>query len=124
MNTAQILGRLTRDPELRSLPDGTAVCDLRVAVDGMGRTRDKAGYIDVTVFGSNAEAQAEYLSKGREIAVAGDLRFEEYEAKDGGKRSRHYIVARTVDWTARGQSRDASEADKDAENGEPEPANA
>jgi len=103
MHTAQILGRLTRDPELRSLPDGTPVCDLRLAVDGMGRGTD-AGFIDVTVFGTNAENQVTYLAKGREVAVAGDLRFNEYEA-GGTKRSEITLVARTVTWT-RGKRRE------------------
>lgn len=103
MHTAQILGRLTRDPELRSLPDGTPVCDLRVAVTGMGRGNE-TGYIDVSVFGASAEAQATYLAKGREVAIAGDLRFNEYQAGDGSKRSEITLVARTVDWT-RGTSR-------------------
>ena len=116
MHTAQILGRLTRDPELRSLPDGTRVCDLRVAVDRMGRD-NQAGYINVAVFGPNAENQATYLAKGREVAIAGDLRFNEYEASDGTKRSEITLAARTVTWThgtRRGDSDTATEASDDA----------
>ncbi len=117
MHTAQILGRLTRDPELRSLPDGTPVCDLRVAVTGMGRGND-TGYIDVSVFGASAETQATYLAKGREVVVAGDLRFHEYQAGDGSKRSQITLVARTVDWTRGTRREDQAEE----EGSSPEPA--
>ncbi len=119
MHTAQILGRLTRDPELRSLPDGTAVCDLRVAVDGMARS-NTTGYINVAVFGANAETQAQYLAKGREVAIAGDLRFHEYETADGTKRSEISLTARTVDWTrgtkrSENPDRDEAAADSDSD---------
>ncbi len=63
MNAIQITGRLTSDPELRTLADGTAVCKLRLAVKGMARGRE-TGYIDVTSFGPGAQAAARELSKG------------------------------------------------------------
>lgn len=86
-----LTGRLTRDPELRDLAQDGAVCDLRLAVDGMGRGRD-VGFIDVAVFGKPGEAAARVLSQGWLVAVHGRLVFREWEAVDGGKRSAHSVV--------------------------------
>ena len=83
-------GRLTRDPELRALPSGTSVCELRVAVDGMGRNRE-VGYINVSVFGKAGEAANEYLSKGWLVAVDGRIEFGEWDA-EGGKRHDYSVV--------------------------------
>ena len=84
-------GRLTKDPELRALPTGTSVCELRVAVDGMGRSRE-VGYINVSVFGKAGEAAAEYLSKGWLVAVDGRLEFGEWDTDAGGKRHDYSVV--------------------------------
>ena len=93
VNVVVITGNLTRDPELRSTPGGTSVCELRVAVnsrrkDGQtGEWVDKPNYFDVTVWGAQGENCANYLSKGRPVAVEGRLDWREWEAKDGsGKR--------------------------------------
>src|SRR5450759_222566 len=81
-------GRLTRDPELRSLPSGTTVCELRIAVDGMGRGYE-VGYLNVSVFGNGGAAAAEHLSKGWLVAVEGRLEFAEWET-DGGEKRHDY----------------------------------
>jgi single-strand DNA-binding protein len=97
-----ITGNLTRDPELRSTPGGTAVCKLRVAVnssrkDGQtGEWIDKPNYFDVTVWGAQGENCANYLSKGRPVAVQGRLEWREWEAQDGGKRQAVEIIADSV----------------------------
>jgi single-strand DNA-binding protein len=91
MNAYQVTGRLTRDPDLRSLPDGGSVCKIRLAVDGMGRG-NTTGYIDVTSFGKPAEAAAQVLSKGWLVAVSGRLEYAEWEATAGGKRSGHQVI--------------------------------
>jgi single-strand DNA-binding protein len=91
MNAYQVTGRLTRDPELRSLPDGGSVCKIGLAVDGMGR-RNTTGYIDVTSFGKPAEAAAQVLKQGWLVAVSGRLEYAEWEAAAGGKRSGHQVV--------------------------------
>ena len=103
INVVCITGNLTRDPELRSTPGGTAVCKLRVAVnsrrkDGQsGEWIDKPNYFDVTVWGAQGENCAQYLSKGRPVAVDGRLDWREWEAKDGsGKRQAVQIVANSV----------------------------
>ena len=88
LNGVVVTGNLTRDPELRSLPSGTSVCKLRVAVnsrrkDPSGDWVDKPNYFDVTVWGAQGENCATYLSKGRPVAVDGRLDWREWEAQDG-----------------------------------------
>ena len=101
VNVVVITGNLTRDPELRHTGGGTAVCDLRVAVnsrrkDQSGNWVDKPNYFDVTVWGAQGENCANYLSKGRPVAIEGRLDWREWEAKDGGKRQAVQIIANTV----------------------------
>ena len=101
LNVVVVTGNLTRDPELRSLPSGTSVCKLRIAVnsrrkDQSGEWVDKPNYFDVTVWGAQGENCATYLSKGRPVAVDGRLEWSEWEAQDGGKRSKVEVVADTV----------------------------
>src|SRR3954449_11549061 len=103
INRVILTGNLTRDPELRSLPSGTSVCSLRVAVntrrkDGQtGEWIDKANFFSVTVWGAQGDNCARYLSKGRPVAIDGRLEWREWEAKDGsGKRESIDIVADSV----------------------------
>jgi single-strand DNA-binding protein len=100
VNTVVITGNLTRDPELRSTPSGTSVCKMRVAVNSRtkqnGEWTDKPNYLDVTVWGSHGENCANYLSKGRPLAVEGRLDWREWEAQDGSKRQAVEIVANNV----------------------------
>ena len=101
INRVIITGNLTKDPELRSLQSGTAVCKLRVAVnsrrkDQSGEWVDKPNYFDVTVWGAQGENCATYLSKGRPVAVDGRLDWREWEAQDGNKRQSVEIVADAV----------------------------
>ena len=103
INRVTITGNLTADPELRALPSGTSVCRLRVAVnhrkknDASGQWEEEPNYFDVTVFGAQGESCANFLNKGRPVAIDGRLRWSEWEAKDGsGKRQKVEIVAQTV----------------------------
>jgi single-strand DNA-binding protein len=102
VNVVVITGNLTKDPELRSTNGGTSVCELRVAVnsrrkDGQsGQWVDKPNYFDVIVWGAQGENCANYLAKGRPIAVEGRLDWREWEAKEGGKRQAVQIIANSV----------------------------
>jgi single-strand DNA-binding protein len=91
-------GRLTKDPELRKVSEELSVCQLRLAVDGMGRGRE-VGYINVSVFGSGGEAAAEYLAKGWLVAVDGRLEYGEWET-DGTKRHDYTVVGNVEFLTA------------------------
>jgi single-strand DNA-binding protein len=97
MNAINITGRLTADPEL-SDNNGREVCDMRIAENG---PRGTTTFVDVAVFGRQAKACGEHLAKGARIAVAGHLRYSEWQAEDGSKRSRHSIVARRVEFLDR-----------------------
>ena len=85
INKITCTGRLTKDPELRSVSDEMKVCQLRLAVDEMGRGRE-VGYVNVAVFGKAGEAAKQYLSKGWLVAVDGRLEYREWETEGGEKR--------------------------------------
>jgi single-strand DNA-binding protein len=100
VNRVVLVGNLTRDPELRHTPSGTPVCSLRLAVntrrkDASGQWADKPNYFSISVFGQQAESCAQYLSKGRPVAVDGRLEWREWE-QDGNKREAVEIVADSV----------------------------
>ena len=100
INRVVLVGNLTKDPELRHTGGGTPVCSLRIAVnsrrrDESGNWADKPNYFSVSVFGNQAESCAQYLSKGRPVAIDGRLDWREWE-KDGVKREAVEIVADSV----------------------------
>ncbi|MHB8470518.1 MAG: single-stranded DNA-binding protein [Gaiellaceae bacterium] len=101
INRVVLVGNLTKDPELRHTGGGTPVCSLRVAVnsrrkDESGNWADKPNYFSVSVFGNQAESCAQYLSKGRPVAIDGRLDWREWQAQDGAKREAVEIVAESV----------------------------
>jgi single-strand DNA-binding protein len=112
INRVTIVGRLTRDPELRQLPSGTSVLQLGVAVNGRqkddaGNWTDKPNFFDVKVFGNQADTLNTHLSKGRRIGVDGRLDWSSWEAQDGSKRSKVEIVAQSVQFLdSRGEGGD------------------
>jgi len=113
MNRYEATGRLTRDPELRSLPDGTPVCQIRIAVKGMGRGgRSEPGYIDVTEFGKPGEASAKVLTQGWLVAVDGRMEYREWE-QDGNKRH-DYAVVGSIEFLAAPKSADEAAEASDA----------
>ncbi len=103
MNSVNLIGRLTKDPELRYTPNGNAVCTLRLAVTRRKRNGDDQGavFIDVVSFGRLAEAVAENLGKGRQVAVTGRIEFRQWKAEDGSSRSKHHIIANQVQFLAK-----------------------
>ena len=102
INRVVLVGNLTKDPELRNTPNGTSICKLRIAVntrrkDESGQWTDKPNYFDVTVWGNQGESCAQYLSKGRPVAIDGRLDWREWDATDGsGKRQAVEIIAENV----------------------------
>jgi len=102
INRVIITGNLTADPELQSLPSGTSVCRLRVAVNrrykdnASGEWTEKPNYFTVKVWGAQGENCANYLSKGRPVAIDGRLEWSQWEGQDGSKREAVEIIADTV----------------------------
>ena len=102
INRVVLVGNLTKDPELRHTGGGTAVCSLRLAVntrrkDGAtGEWTEKPNYFDVTVWGAQGENCANFLSKGRPVAIDGRLEWREWDDQNGNKRQAVDIIADSV----------------------------
>ena len=101
INRVVLIGRLTKDPELRTLASGLGVCNLRIACNSMrrdndGEYRDKPNYFDVNVFGAAAENVSRYTQKGRRVAIDGRLEWREWETSDQQKRQAVSVVADKV----------------------------
>jgi len=99
LNRIVIIGRLTRDPELKQTPNGIAVATFTLAVDRAFKNSDgekEVDFISVVVWRAQAESCATYLSKGKLAAVDGRLQIRSYEAQDGTKRTVAEVVAENV----------------------------
>jgi single-strand DNA-binding protein len=95
INHVVLIGRLTHDPELRELPSGQSVCNLRLACNGFrrdaeGEYRERPNYFDVATFAGLAETVARYMRRGSLVAVAGRLEWREWETAD---RSRETLAS-------------------------------
>src|SRR3982750_3815330 len=102
LNKVLLLGNVTRDPEVRYTPKGSAVCDLGVAVNrayttDSGEKREEVTFVDVTLWGRTAEVANEYLKKGRPVFIEGRLQMDSWDDKQTGqKRSRLRVVAENM----------------------------
>ena len=98
LNRVCLLGRLTRNPDLRHSPGGTPVVALGLAVNNRikrsdGSWQDDPCFVDVVVFGHQAEACAEYLHKGDPVLLEGRLQYRTWQDQQGNKRSKHEVMA-------------------------------
>ena len=97
-NKVMLMGRLTRDPEVRYSANGTAITNIGLAVNRNwrnqdGKTQEEVTFVDVTAFGKRGEAVGQYLKKGRPIFIEGHLRMEQWDDKQTGqKRSKLAII--------------------------------
>jgi single-strand DNA-binding protein len=117
LNKAQIIGNLTRDPELKTLPSGQAVASFSLAVnrvwkDKDGKKQEAAEFINIIVFGKTAELAAQYLKKGQQALVEGRIQTRSWD-KDGQKQYRTEIVADMVQFGSKLKA--GSDADQDTE---------
>lgn len=101
-NKVILMGNFTRDPELRFLPNNTAVCDMGLAINdrfqnkATGQWEDRPNFVDCTAFGRTAENISKFFAKGRPIFIEGKLRFEQWEDRQSGqKRSKLKVVIDT-----------------------------
>jgi len=109
LNKVFLIGNLTRPPELRYTPTGTAVSDLRLAVNRNyttqgGDKREETCFLTVVVWGKQAEACSEYLDKGSPVMIEGRLQTRDWETKDGQKRTVVEVVAERVQFMGRGRA--------------------
>ena len=101
INRVVLVGRLTRDPEVRALPSGVSVCGLRIACnssrrDAEGEFIERPNFFDVSVFGASADSVGRYMHKGSRVGVDGRLEWREWETADQQKRQAVSVVADTV----------------------------
>jgi single-strand DNA-binding protein len=109
-NRVVLIGNLTRDPELRELPSGNRVCNLRIACNGVrrdadGEYRERPLYFDVAAFGGLAESVALYMHKGSLLAIDGRLEWSEWETAEQQKRQAVSVVAENIQFLDRPASR-------------------
>ena len=119
-NKVILLGNLTRDPEVRYTPSGTAVASFAIAVNRRYKqgeeTKDEVSYIDIVVFGKTAENCGQYLNKGDGILVDGRLQQRRWDDKDSGqKRSKVEVVAQTVNFMPKRSGQAPRGADSQSE---------
>lgn len=111
MNKVVLIGRLTKDPELRFTPgNGTAVTTFTIAIDRRFKRegQNEADFIPVVVWGKQAESTANYMNKGRLIGISGRIQTRSYEAKDGTRRYVTEVVAEEVQFLDWGNSKQSN----------------
>ncbi|MCW3020243.1 MAG: single-strand binding protein [Solirubrobacterales bacterium] len=101
INRVVLVGRLTRDPELRALPSGTSVCGLRIACnssykDADGELVERPNFFDVSAYGAAGESVSRYMRRGSRVAVDGRLEWREWETAEQERRQAVSVVADTV----------------------------
>ena len=101
LNKVLLLGRLTRDPQLKYTSNGTPVADLSLAINRFwsgqdGKRNEETTFVDVTLWSRQAELAAEYLSKGREVFIEGRLKFDQWDTPEGQRRSKLSVVAESM----------------------------
>ena len=107
LNKVYLLGNLTRDPDLRSLPSGQSVCEIGLAVgrryvNSSGQEVEDTCFVDVVVWGRSAANCKQYLEKGSQVLVEGRLQLDQWEDRNGGgKRSRLRVVAEQIQFLNR-----------------------
>ena len=105
LNRVILMGNLTRDPQVRYTAAGTPVATLGLAVNNRIKQgdewKDDPCFIDVVVFGKQAESCGEYLSKGRPVLIEGRLQYRTWESQEGQKRSKHEVLADRVQFMPR-----------------------
>lgn len=101
LNKVFLIGNLTRDPELRYIPSGTAVANFGLAINRVyttqdGEKKEDVCFVDIVTWSKTAENCANYLTKGSPVFVEGRLQFRSWETEDGQKRSKLEVVAERV----------------------------
>lgn len=117
-NKVILLGNLTRDPDMRMTPGGMAICKLGLAVNRVfttkeGEKREEVTFVDCDAFGRQAETISKYMSKGQAIMIEGRLRLDQWETKEGDKRSKLSVVVENFQFVG-GRSGEGGSSDSDS----------
>lgn len=107
-NKIILVGNLTRDPELRYAPSGTAICNVDIAVNDPMKKDSEPLYLRILTFNKQAESCGQYLKKGAGILVEGRLQISSWEGEGGVKRTRPEVVAQTIHFLPKGESSPAN----------------
>lgn len=125
-NRVIIMGNLTRDPEVRQLQSGATVCRLNIASNRQykdrqtGTVAQEVCFVDIDVWGPQAESCKQYLQKGRAILVEGRLKLDSWKDSEGQNRSKHSIVANTIQFLfGADQAQQATEAEEETSSARP-----
>jgi len=110
LNKVLLMGNLTRDPEVKYTPKGTAVCDLGIAINDSykaqdGTIKETVTYVEIEVWGRTAENCKQYLTKGRGVFIEGQLRLDQWETPQGEKKSKMKVRADRVQFLGGGPGR-------------------
>jgi len=122
-NKVYLMGNLTRDPEMRVTPKGTAICQFGLAIsrswkDESGHTREETAFVDIEAWGKQGEVISKYCTKGRPLFVEGRLKFDQWEDKTSGqKRSKLKVVLENFQFI--GNRGDGAQGAPGASPGEP-----
>lgn len=113
LNKVLLMGNLTRDPELRYLQSGTAVCDFGLATNRKwrsktGEQKEEVCFVDITFFGRTAEVVSEFMKKGRPMFIEGRLKLDTWTGKDGQKRSKLHVIGENMQFIDSRGSREAT----------------
>jgi len=119
LNKVLLIGNLTRDPEVRMMSSGRPVCNFGLALnrnykDAEGNKKEEVTFVDVECFGPRAEAVGRFFSKGRPIFVEGRLKLDQWETKEGDKRSAIRVVLDNFEFVDAGKSDGSTATDQSA----------
>ncbi len=116
MNQINLIGRVTKDLEIRTTESKKTVCNFALAVNRIGQ--DQADFINIAVWGQQAENLKKYQGKGSLIAVSGSLRVENYEV-EGQKRNKTYVLANNIEYLSNKSTNETQEAPVEESNNDP-----
>ena len=116
MNNCTLIGRLTKDPELRYTANNFPMCSFTLAIDRQGKEEKKTNFIPVKVLGKTAENVDKFLSKGKLAGVEGEIQTDSYEAKDGTKRYTWEVFARRVEFLEKKEATPTDQAEQARQN--------
>jgi len=127
LNKVMLIGRLTRDPELRTTPSGKSVAQIGLAIDDSyknqaGEKVERACFVDIDVWGRQAETANQYLRKGSLVFIEGSLRLDQWENQQGEKRSKLKVTAQRIQFLDRATSSTGASSGGGASGGDAAPA--